>query len=122
MGEEVIADHEDEEDPVIDGELEIKREGKVGASEGHFEVLAEDGDIQEDEVGAVLKCSVDFGRLIRPIETEFLKNGTVGCSVIQGSTLMTCLLFCLVEHVFTKYAEMRFMSGERQHYQISILE
>lgn len=49
MGKEIVPDEEDEEDPVVDRALEVEGEGVNRRGELDSEVLAEDGDVEEDE-------------------------------------------------------------------------
>jgi hypothetical protein len=49
MGQEVIPDEEDEEDPVIECTFKVKGEGGLGNVELDGEVFAKDGDVEENK-------------------------------------------------------------------------
>lgn len=56
--QEVVADEEDEEDPVVEGALEREGERVHGRRKLDGEVLAQDGDVEEDEGLGHARCAL----------------------------------------------------------------
>lgn len=99
VGQEIISDEEDKHDPVVDRALEIEGEGGVGDVELDFEVLAEDGHVEEDEWLFVVLGLFWCGTLGR---------GALRSVVAFLATLAACRArHVLIEHIFTQNSEMR---------------
>ena len=49
MRKKIVSDEEDEQDPVIDGTLDVKVEGSVRNVQLNLKVFTEDGHVEKDE-------------------------------------------------------------------------
>ena len=116
--QEIVANKEDEKDPIVDGALEIKGERQLGDVEFDFKIFTEGGDVQKDE-GLLLRwrgCDL-------VVLTRFLLGSTcAACGKVTGLSTEVASLGLVVgsKDIFTEHLEIRLVSGERQHDEIGI--
>jgi hypothetical protein len=113
MGEEIIADEEYEEDPVINSLFEVEREVSLGHIELDFEIFTEDGDIEENK--------------------WFFRVGFLFYFYDVGSSTLCCIVTFLPafaargrvsigKDILTKNPKIWFMCRYPEHNKISILK
>lgn len=111
---EIVSNEEDEEDPVVDGHFKVKGEWGIGYVESNFEILAQNGHIEEDEALLFGRDGL-FGRT-RSIEIVLQYRVTLRCLMSLAAARMTpCFGFGVCEDIFAKHAEVRLVSGKGKH-------
>jgi hypothetical protein len=113
MRKEVIANEENEENPVINSLFEVKGEWRLGYVEFDFEILAESCNVEEDE-----RLFLRRGLCYFCLHSSALSS-VVSFLPADSARRRTPLL---EENILSKYLKIRFMRCQSQHDQVSVLE
>lgn len=101
MRQEIVADKEDQEDPIVDGPFEIEGKGVDRGRQLDGEILAQDADVKEDEgfEGGLGRCNFAFsGKLV-------LFFGLACAPTISMKGVKTS---CVVTHLYTAQSDVPF--------------
>ncbi|KAK1239567.1 hypothetical protein MKX07_001021 [Trichoderma sp. CBMAI-0711] len=118
--QEVITDEAAHEDPIVNGPLQIKPEGKVGNGQLNGEILPQNRDVQPNKglQGGLhgLGLLIALGHIV-----GLCGSATVVCLVPFLATELTSPILAFVEEdIFAQNSEVRFVRGESQHDEIGI--